>query len=345
MAKRGKSLKKRAEFRKAMRGEFSSLAALESHALLLAAGASSTTRTSDHTGWRWRGRLAPFSPRILGSYAVVVAVTILVQDPDLTIHVGDVRDVLPTLPDESVDCVVTSPPYLDARPEYPSPTEHDFENIFRALRRVVTGPLLVNAGRIFRDGREIRWWVDLLVAAELAGWFHIDTDVWCKPNANPIRGSVLSDSHEYIFLLGDRYTEFNDDAIRRPHAESTKARFGRAWVNHRGVKNPRETRARKTRVAPNPLGARPRSYFETPVGREKGNPHPAPMALEVAKRMVSLASWPGGTVLDPFAGSGTTAIAARLLGRRSILVELNEEYARMAAERCSQLSLLAESSA
>lgn len=51
------------------------------------------------------------------------------------------------------------------------------------------------------------------------------------------------------------------------------------------------------------------------------------------------------TVLDPFAGSGTTGLVARKLGRRSVLIELSEEYARMAADRLSQLSLLAEETA
>lgn len=52
-----------------------------------------------------------------------------------------------------------------------------------------------------------------------------------------------------------------------------------------------------------------------------------------------------GVVLDPFGGSGTTGLVARNLGRRAILIELSEEYAHLAATRCQQLSLLAETSA
>jgi site-specific DNA-methyltransferase (adenine-specific) len=65
------------------------------------------------------------------------------------------------------------------------------------------------------------------------------------------------------------------------------------------------------------------------------------MALDFAHELVEFVTPAGGTVLDPFAGSGTTALAARKLACRSILIELKEEYCRMIAERLQQLSLLA----
>lgn len=64
------------------------------------------------------------------------------------------------------------------------------------------------------------------------------------------------------------------------------------------------------------------------------------MALDLALHLVNLSG--GNTILDPFAGSGTTAIAARKLGRASVLIEQDTDYCRMAADRLSQLSLLAE---
>lgn len=261
------------------------------------------------------------------------------RDPDVTVYHGDALQVLRELDDGTVDACVTSPPYLDARPEYPSPSLEEFGAIFHELRRVVTGPMVLNIGRIFRNGREVRWQEDLLQAAERSGWAHLDTRIWVKPNANPIRGQVFSDSHEYVFVMGDAGA-LNVDAIRTPHAPSTVARFGRAWTNHRGVKNPRDSRARKTRAEPNPLGARPRSYFSVQVGREKGNPHPAPMPLEVAEELVKLASLPGHVVIDPFAGSGTTGLAARNLSRLAVLIDRSTSYCHLASVRLQQQSLL-----
>lgn len=275
----------------------------------------------------------------------MAAVIPYVQDTDFTLYLGSTLEVLRALPDGSADAAVTSPPYLDARPEYLCPTIHEFEQIFRELGRVVDGPALVNAGRIFRDHREVRWQEDLLRAAERAGWSHLDTRVWIKPNANPIHGAVFADRHEYVYVLGDRSRPLNVDEIRVAYAASSVARLRRGWTNHVGVKGDDSRRRGRRKSEPHPLGGRPPSYCVVDTGREKGNPHPAPMPLDLAESLVRLSSWPGQTVVDPFAGSGTTGLAARRLGRRSLLIELNPEYAELCARRLSQLSLLAEEAA
>ena len=264
-------------------------------------------------------------------------------DPDVELYHGDAYDVLAELEEGSFDACVTSPPYLDARPEYPSPSQTEFTKIFAELRRVVSGPMLLNVGRLWRGGKEQLWWNNLLVSAELTGWPLRDTLVWCKPNANPIQGEILTNAHEYIFLLGDG---FDTDALRTPYSPESIARFNRRFVANAGVKNYARPEHRPERLgAANPLGARAKSYFEATTGVEKGNPHPAPMPLEVAERMVLLSG--GSRILDPFCGSGTTLVAARGLGRKATGIELLDEYVRMAAERLQgqpldQRSLLAE---
>jgi DNA methylase len=66
------------------------------------------------------------------------------------------------------------------------------------------------------------------------------------------------------------------------------------------------------------------------------NGHPAPMPVEVARRAIRLSTWPGEVVLDPFAGSGTTLVAARQLGRRAVGVEASEAYCALAIQRLAQ---------
>lgn len=267
---------------------------------------------------------------------------ILVNDPDFRLHLGDAFDELAKIDDGAADACVTSPPYLDARPEYPSPTLLEFGAIFEQLRRVVTGPALVNVGRIWRDGIELRWWEELLDVARMTGWQLLDTRIWIKPNANPIRGQVFADSHEYVFVLGDPGLELNVDPIRTEYAPESIRRLERKWTFHVGVKggHVNDAVARERTVGAHERGARPRSYHVAHVGKDKGNPHPAPMPLEVAEWMVQLGAPAGGVVVDPFAGSGTTALAARKHGRSCIAIERDPDYAGIAASRLQQLALI-----
>lgn len=258
-------------------------------------------------------------------------------DRDVTIYVGDALEVLRELPDGSVDAVVTSPPYLDARPEYEGPPWFEYPAIFEQLARVVTGGMLWNVGRLWRTGVEQLWWLELIKAASFSEWEHWDTGVWVKPNANPIRGHLFADSHEYVLAFGRDGVRFNTDALRTEYSAASLPRMARRWINGRGVKG--DDRSDQHGRAVNELGARGRSFFVSPVGREKGNPHPAPMPVDLADVFVAGAAWPDGVVLDLFGGSGTTAVAARRQGRRAILIEKSADYAMIAAERLQQQTI------
>lgn len=268
------------------------------------------------------------------------------EDPDLVVLHADVLDGLDHLPDSLVDGVVTSPPYVDMRPEYGTPTE--WAPIFDELYRVVRGPMVWNVGRKWEQGIEQMWWLKLLGGAAAAGWEHWDTLIWFKPNANPIQGNVATNAHEYLLCFGKSGARFREESRLRPYAEGSVERLRRRWESSISVKGdtPERNGARREerkgeRREPNPEGARAPSVLIHTTGKEKGINHPAPMALDLALELVEFVVPDGGTVLDPFAGSGTTALAARNLGRRSILIENKEEYCREIATRLQQLSLLA----
>jgi DNA modification methylase len=120
--------------------------------------------------------------------------------------------------------------------------------------------------------------------------------------------------------------ERGPDGRRKTHVEkgdaSIQHRDGERWPN--GGRNLRSV----WEIATQPY---PEAHFAT-----------YPEAL--VERCVKAGSPLGGTILDPFMGSGTTALVARNLGRRSIGIELNETYASLAARRLSQQSLLTEAS-
>jgi DNA modification methylase len=277
----------------------------------------------------------------------VVEVTLYLNDPDVELHLGDCLEVLAGSPAGVADAVVTSPPYLDMRPEYPSPTWPDFIAIFSHLRRITNnGPFALNVGRLWRDKQEQLWWLDLIEAARAAGYELADTIVWAKENANPIQGQIVSNSHEYVFLFGDP-ERFNPDGVRTEYAPDSIARLRRRWVSSISVKGdgaerngPKREARRGERHEPDPRGARPTSVFVCPTGREKGNPHPAPMAIDLAEHLVRLCAREGETILDPFAGSGTTAVAARRHGRRSLGIDRDPEYLAIAGWRLAQQTLL-----
>ena len=70
-----------------------------------------------------------------------------------------------------------------------------------------------------------------------------------------------------------------------------------------------------------------------------GNGHPCPKPLDTMRHIVSIASAPGATVLDPFMGSGTTLVAAKQLGRRAIGIEIEARYCEIAAQRVEEAAL------
>lgn len=69
------------------------------------------------------------------------------------------------------------------------------------------------------------------------------------------------------------------------------------------------------------------------VKPETSSDHPAPFPIEIPKRLIELNSYEEDVVLDPFMGSGTTAIACEKMNREWVGIELNEEYIRRSYER------------
>ncbi|HEX7393391.1 MAG TPA: site-specific DNA-methyltransferase, partial [Anaerolineaceae bacterium] len=81
------------------------------------------------------------------------------------------------------------------------------------------------------------------------------------------------------------------------------------------------------------------SVWTIPPVSAKKIGHPAPFPIELAKRVIKLYSYVGDVVLDPFAGSGTTCAAAKVLGRHYVGIERVEEYCQLAEKRISELPL------
>jgi site-specific DNA-methyltransferase (cytosine-N4-specific) len=198
----------------------------------------------------------------------------------------------------------------------------------------------------------------LAFALRADGWYLRQCIIWHKPNPMPesVRDRCTT-AHSYLFLLSKspRYW-FDAEAIAEPASEGTDL----GLLRTRSIAGPGADPMHVSWQAPS-IAARQAAGVDS----RNGNPS----AMKNARSVWSIptegfaeahfATWPqalverivkagcpeGGTVLDPFMGSGTTALVARRLGRRAVGVELSAEYAALAARRLQQLSLLAEDAA
>jgi DNA modification methylase len=299
------------------------------------------------------------------------------------IILGDVLETLRGMESESVNCIVTSPPYWGLR-DYGHENQLGLEKtpqefvakmveVFEECRRVLRkdGTCWVNLGDSYTSGNreghgtrignkqetntgaclhEVRvampeglkpkdlvgipWRVAF--ALQDAGWYLRSDIIWAKPN--PMPESVTdrpTKSHEYIFLLTRSAKYWYDaDAIAEPGQDwgSRDRTFSRhnavafreiGQTPHGGLTNGDASGGRNARTVWT-IATQP--YKEA---------HFATFPEELPKRCILAGCPEGGTVLDPFAGSGTTIAVAIALGRKGIGIELNPEYAALARKRIS----------
>lgn len=191
----------------------------------------------------------------------------------------------------------------------------------------------------------------LAFALQKDGWYLRQDIIWHKTNTMPenVRDRCVK-SHEYIFLLSKsaRYY-FDAAAIREPiTGESTRRyleRSGQGAPCFGGGKygdNEREETRTKSGKAYRPKPYRnKRDVWSVATAGFKGA-HFATFPEKLVEPCVLAGSPEGGTVLDPFAGSGTTGVVAKRLRRNFVGIEINPEYAKMAEERITATAAEAE---
>jgi len=167
------------------------------------------------------------------------------------------------------------------------------------------------------------------------GWWLRSDIIWAKPN--PMPESVTdrpTKAHEYIFLLSksQRYY-FDQDAVREEAiAAEHHARYADAAKEY-AKKQPGQRDTGMLGV--HPAGRNIRTVWSLTTKPYSGA-HFAVFPPEIPERCIKAGSPEGGTVLDPFAGSGTTLEVARKLGRNAIGFELNEDYRALIEDRLKQ---------
>lgn len=235
---------------------------------------------------------------------------------------GDCLELMRNIPDGSIDMVVTSPPYDNMR-TYGGSLEWTFE-IFQSIAKELS--------RVIKDGGVIVWNVmDATIKGSETGTsfrqalyfkdecgLHLrDTMIWLKPDPMPNGDqSYYQNSFEYMFVFTKgKITTTNIIRIQTKTfgAKKTKGDTHKdGWKSTGEERHVKETK-RKTNV------------WE--IAKSQNNSkHPAVFPVQLAQDHILSWSNEGETVLDPFGGSGTTAVAAHRTGRRSICIERDLGY-------------------
>lgn len=178
----------------------------------------------------------------------------------------------------------------------------------------------------------IPWMLAFALRSE--GWYLRQDIIWHKPRCIPesVRDRCTR-SHEYIFLLSksERYF-FDADAIKEPTAESTKIRMAQDIAHQAGSsRQPNKTNG-PLKPGGDGVARNKRSVWSICPAYFKGA-HFAVYPEGLVEPCVLAGCPEGGTVLDPFTGSGTTGAVAKRLRRNFIGIELNPEYREMALAR------------
>lgn len=263
------------------------------------------------------------------------------------ILVGDCEEILRELPDNSVDLIFTSPPYADQRKstyggvppdEYVAWFLPKAAQFLRVLKP--TGTFILNIKERVVDGERHTYVIELILAMRRQGWLWTEEFIWHKKNSYPGKWpNRFRDNWE-------RLIQFNKTKKFHMYQEAVMVPVG-GWARER-LANLSETDRRRdeSRVGSgfgknvsNWLGRTlvyPTNVIHMATECANRN-HSAAFPVELPKWFIKLFTQPGDLVLDPFIGSGTTAVAALQLGRRYCGIDLNPHYVEMARNRIAAI--------
>ncbi|MEP7128391.1 MAG: site-specific DNA-methyltransferase [Chitinophagales bacterium] len=269
---------------------------------------------------------------------------------------GDSREILKDFPNNHFNLIVTSPPYADARKKhYDSIRPKDYPDFFLSFHeqfwRVLTddGSMVINIKDKVIDGKRDRYVWKTIMALNDAGWISVEDYIWHKPNAMPgFWKNRLRDEWEYCFhLTKNKEFKMYQNAIKKPIGQWAKKRLenlsGKSLSRHNSENESGFGRDLTRWVEKDSV--LPGNTISIPlVGKNMG--HPAVYPLGLPDFFIKLFSKENDNVLDPFAGSGTTGVAATNLNRNVVLIDSKEEYYSLMKDRFSEqnnLFLITES--
>lgn len=263
------------------------------------------------------------------------------------IVLGDCYNVLQGLPENSIDLIVTSPPYADSRKKtyggvHPDAYVAWFLPIAQELWRVLkpTGTFILNIKEKALHGEQHPYVLELILALRQQGWLWTEEFIWHKKNSYPGKWpNRFRDAWE-------RCLQFNKQRHFAMYQEAVMIPMG-DWAEKRLAKLSETDKTRDESKVGSGFGKNISAW----VGRELVYPnnvlhlatessnkgHSATFPKALPEWFIKLFTQEQDVVLDPFVGSGTTALVAAELGRHFIGIELLPEYHALACDNLRQL--------
>jgi site-specific DNA-methyltransferase (adenine-specific) len=265
------------------------------------------------------------------------------------IYLGDSKEILKGIPDNSVDLIITSPPYADQRKNTYGGINPDkyvewFLPISEELLRVLSpsGTFILNIKEKVVEGERSTYVMELILEMRKQGWLWTEEFIWHKKNCFPGKWpNRFRDAWERL-LQFNKNKKFNmyQDEVMVPMGDWAKSR----------LKNLSETDKRRDNSK---VGSGFGKNISNWVEREKAYPsnvlhlatecsnknHSAAFPEELPEWFIKLFSKEGDTILDPFMGSGTTNLTASRMKRNSIGIEILPEYYEMVKKQIEPVKL------
>lgn len=264
---------------------------------------------------------------------------------DQIIH-GDCKEILEDFPEDCVDLIFTSPPYADQRrntyggikpSEYVDWFLPRSEQFFRVLKP--TGTFVLNIKERVVRGERHTYVLNLILEMRKQGWLWTEEFIWHKKNSYPGKWpNRFRDGWE-------RLLQFNKRRKFHMYQEAVMIPVG-DWAQTRLANLSETDRTRDESNVESGFGKNVSNW----VGRKKVYPdnvlymatecsnrgHSAAFPVDLPSWFIKLFTAEEDVVLDPFIGSGTTAVAAKQLGRHYVGIDIIEEYCHIARERILQ---------
>lgn len=265
------------------------------------------------------------------------------------ILLGDCGEILKDFPDNSIDLIFTSPPYADQRQRtYGGVSPDKYVDWFlpktKQFLRVLkpTGTFILNIKERVVNGERHTYVIELILQMRKQGWLWTEEFIWHKKNSYPGKWpNRFRDNWE-------RLIQFNKSKNFNMYQESVMIPVG-DWAKDRLAKLSETDQIRDESKVGSGFGKNVSNW----LGRDKVYPtnvihmatectnknHSAVFPLELPKWFIKLFTKPGDIVLDPFIGSGTTALAALQLGRKYIGIDVNPEYIEISRKRVTETQI------